>query len=58
MRLSVASALRALLNIELPLEARPPMPSPLGLCNNTLIISSTPLASQIQVKTVWSMAEA
>jgi hypothetical protein len=44
--------------MELPLEARPPMPSPLGLCSNTLIISSTPLASQIQVKTVWSMAEA
>lgn len=44
--------------MELPLEASPPMPSPLGLCSKTLIISSTPLASQIQVKTVWSMAEA
>ena len=58
MRLSVASALRALLNMELPLEARPPMPSPLGLCSSTLMISSTPLASQIQVKTFWSIEAA
>jgi hypothetical protein len=28
---SVASALLALLNMELPLAANPPMPSPLGL---------------------------
>ena len=31
MRLSVASALLELVNVELPLAARPPMPSPLGL---------------------------
>ena len=45
-RFKVASALRALVNIELPLEARPPMPSPLGLCSNTEMIKMMPLADQ------------
>jgi len=42
MRFRVCSALRALVNMEPPLEARPPMPSPLGLCNSTLMMSNTP----------------
>ena len=37
-----ASALLALLNIELPLAARPPIPSPLGLCRRTKIINRSP----------------
>ena len=45
-RLRVASALRALVNIEPPLEAIPPMPSPLGLCSNTEMIKKMPLADQ------------
>ena len=45
-RFKVASALRALVNIELPLEARPPMPSPLGLCSRTEMIKMMPLADQ------------
>ena len=47
MRLRVASALRALVNIEPPLEAIPPMPSPLGLCSNTEMIKMMPLADQM-----------
>ena len=37
-----ASALLALLNIELPLAARPPIPSPFGLCRRTKTIKSMP----------------
>ena len=55
MRLSVCSALRALLNIEPPLAASPPMPSPLGLCSNTEMTSRTPLLIQIQETTELSM---
>ncbi len=47
-RFSVASALLALLNIELPLEARPPIPSPLGLCNRTKRIKTNPVPIHIQ----------
>ena len=46
MRLRVASALRALVNIEPPLEAIPPMPSPLGLWSKTEMIKMMPLADQ------------
>ena len=48
--LRVASALLALVNIELPLAARPPMPSPLGLCSKTNNIKRTPEAAQSQVR--------
>ena len=44
-----ASALLALLNIELPLAAIPPMPSPLGLCSKTKRIRRTPENTQIQL---------
>ena len=46
-----ASALLTLLNIELPLAAIPPMPSPLGLCSKTKIIRRTPENTHIQFKT-------
>ena len=46
-----ASALLTLLNIELPLAAIPPMPSPLGLCSKTKIIRRTPENAHIQFKT-------
>ena len=46
-----ASALLALLNIELPLAAIPPIPSPLGLCSKTRIMRSTPDNTHIQLKT-------
>ena len=55
MRFRVASALLALLNIELPLAASPPMPSPFGLCSNTRRISSRPVPIQIQERTEVSM---
>ena len=45
-----ASALLALLNIELPLAAIPPIPSPLGLCNKTKSIRKTPDNTHIQLK--------
>ena len=45
-----ASALLALLNIELPLAAIPPMPSPFGLCSKTKIIRRTPENTHIQLK--------
>ena len=45
-----ASALLALLNIELPLAAIPPIPSPLGLCSKTKSIRSTPENTHIQLK--------
>jgi len=45
-----ASALLALLNIELPLAAIPPIPSPLGLCSKTKSISKTPENTHIQLR--------
>ena len=45
---SVASALLALLNIELPLAANPPMPSPFGLWRRTKTMSSKPLPIHVQ----------
>ena len=45
-----ASALLALLNIELPLAAIPPIPSPLGLCSKTNSIRRTPEKTHIQLK--------
>ena len=49
-RFNVASALLALLNMELPLAAKPPMPSPLGLCRSTKMIKRTPVPIQLQDK--------
>ena len=45
-----ASALLALLNIELPLAAIPPIPSPFGLWSKTKSIRITPENTQIQLK--------
>ena len=45
-----ASALLALLNIELPLAAIPPIPSPLGLWSKTKSIKRTPDNTHIQLK--------
>jgi len=45
-----ASALLALLNIELPLAAIPPIPSPLGLCSKTKSIRKIPENTHIQLK--------
>jgi len=45
-----ASALLALLNIELPLAAIPPIPSPLGLWSKTKSIRRTPENTHIQLK--------
>ena len=45
-----ASALLALLNMELPLAAIPPMPSPFGLWSKTKIIRRTPEDTHIQLK--------
>ena len=47
-----ASALLALLNIELPLAAIPPIPSPLGLWSKTKSIRRTPEKTHIQLK-IW-----
>ena len=47
-----ASALLALLNIELPLAAIPPIPSPLGLWSKTKRIKRTPENTHIQLK-IW-----
>ena len=44
-----ASALLALLNIELPLAAIPPIPSPFGLWSKTKRMRSTPENIQIQL---------
>ena len=44
-----ASALLALLNIELPLAAIPPIPSPLGLCSKTNRMRRTPEITQTQL---------
>ena len=49
-RFNVASALLALLNMELPLAAKPPMPSPLGLCRSTKTINKRPVPIQLQDK--------
>ena len=46
--LRVDSALLALLNIELPLAASPPMPSPLGLCSKTRRMRISPVPIQVQ----------
>jgi hypothetical protein len=40
-----------------PLDARPPIPSPLGLCNNTLMIKSTPQPNHNQDNTVVIIGE-
>ena len=45
-----ASALLALLNIELPLAAIPPIPSPLGLLSKTKRMRITPENTHIQLK--------
>ena len=50
-----ASALLALLNIELPLAAIPPIPSPLGLWSKTKSIRRTPEITHIQLK-IWVIA--
>ena len=47
-----ASALLALLNIELPLAAIPPIPSPFGLWSKTKIIRITPENTHIQLR-IW-----
>ena len=48
--LSDASALLALLNIELPLAAIPPIPSPLGLWSKTKSMRRTPEKTHIHPK--------
>ena len=57
---NVDSALLALLNMELPLAASPPMPSPFGLWRSTKTMSSKPLPIHVQdrievsiIQTVW-----
>ena len=57
MRFRVASALLALLNIELPLAASPPIPPPLGLWSRTSKISNKPVATQVQDRMVVNMAK-
>ena len=52
----VASALLVLVKLELPLADIPPMPPPLGLCNRTNSIKSTPEATQTQERTEVIMA--
>ena len=54
-RFRVFSALLALVNIDPPLDASPPIPSPFGLWSSTLTMSSKPLATQIQESTEASM---
>ena len=49
--LSVASALLALVNIELPDAASPPIPSPFGLWRSTKSISNKPELTQTQLRT-------
>ena len=46
----VDSALLALVNMELPLDARPPIPSPFGLWRRTSKIRNTPEIAQAQDK--------
>ena len=50
-----ASALLALLNIELPLDAIPPIPSPLGLWSKTKRMRRIPENTQIQL-IIWIIA--
>ena len=50
-----ASALLALLNIELPLAAIPPIPSPLGLWSKTRRIRRTPENTHNQLR-IWIIA--
>ena len=50
-----ASALLALLNIELPLAAIPPIPSPFGLWSKTKNIRRIPEKNHIQLK-IWIIA--
>ena len=50
-----ASALLALLNIELPLAAIPPIPSPLGLWSKTKRIRRIPENTHIQLR-IWIIA--
>jgi len=50
-----ASALLALLNIELPLAAIPPIPSPLGLWSKTNRMRKTPEITQTQL-IIWIIA--
>ena len=50
-----ASALLALLNIELPLAAIPPIPSPFGLWSKTKIIRRIPENTHIQLRN-WIIA--
>ena len=50
-----ASALLALLNMELPLAAIPPIPSPLGLWSKTKSIRKAPEDTHIQLK-IWVIA--
>ena len=52
---NVASALLALENIELPLAASPPIPSPFGLWRSTRSISNNPLDTQTQERTEISI---
>ena len=49
-RFNVDSALLALVNIELPLDAKPPIPSPFGLCRRTNNIRKTPEIAHAQDK--------
>ena len=46
----VDSALLALVNIELPLDAKPPIPSPFGLWRRTNSIKKTPEIAHAQDK--------
>ena len=46
----VDSALLALVNIELPLDAKPPIPSPFGLWRRTNSIRKTPEIAHAQDK--------
>ena len=50
-----ASALLALVNIELPLAAMPPIPSPFGLCSRTRSTRSKPNPIQVQESIVINM---
>ena len=50
-----ASALLALLNMELPLAAIPPIPSPLGLWSNTKSIRRSPEKNHNQLK-IWTIS--
>tara|TARA_Y100001968_G_scaffold314740_1_gene340491 strand:+ start:1856 stop:2080 length:225 start_codon:yes stop_codon:yes gene_type:complete len=51
----VDSALLALENIELPLAAKPPIPSPFGLCKSTSSISKRPVEIHTQERIEMSI---